>query len=89
MHVCLYVLYNELIFAKLLNFQENFCPTSISQAAGHEICSVAYLAPFFAVSVLYDDDRRLAQQFFPGTPDVDTSANIPLQRELEFTRVIN
>ncbi|ODN01348.1 Ubiquitin conjugation factor E4 B [Orchesella cincta] len=73
-------------FAQLLIEQENFVPAPISQAAGHEICSNAFLAPFFAVSVLYDDDRKLAEQYFPGTLNVDTSSNNALQKELEFTR---
>lgn len=38
------------------------------------------------MSVLYSDDRKLDDQFFPGTPNVDTTANLPLQMELEFAR---
>jgi hypothetical protein len=48
---------------------------------------MSYLGPFFAVSVLYDDDHKLADQFFTGQALVDSSTNTTLQHELESTRV--
>jgi hypothetical protein len=48
---------------------------------------MSYLGPFFSVSVLIDDDPKLAEQLFTGESLVETSFNSALQYELEFSRV--
>jgi hypothetical protein len=61
----------------------------MTKATGHEIGSLSFLAPFFNVSMLYEDDHKLGDHFFNITGPADNSVVTALVREVEFSRVSN
>ena len=74
-------------FAELIAEQDNFIPPVLSKSPGHEIGRVSYLAPFFGVSIVCEDDIKLAEQFFSEGSSTDSLIIKPLQIELEHVRV--
>ncbi|CAG7818972.1 unnamed protein product [Allacma fusca] len=73
-------------FADLIAHQENFIPSILNKSAGHELGRVGYLSPFFGVSIICEDDIKLAEQFFAEGASSEGLVCKPLQNELEYVR---
>lgn len=73
---------------QVLVAQVQFQPKMNTKAIGREIASTSYLGPFFSLSVLVEDDPKVAQHFFPSTSnDLNTkSVQTTLQNELQLTQ---
>ena len=74
-------------FAKLVADMDNFLPIPCTKAAGLEIGTISYLAPFFKFSLMYEDDTKLASRFF--NPEIPAEGLVikTLQDELQNSRV--
>lgn len=59
----------------------------MTKAIGNEIGTMSYLAPFFNISILYEDDHKLGDHFFNVLNPSDNSVVNTLIREIEFSRV--
>jgi len=78
---------SEILKFCLISLQDNFIPEPLTKAVGQEIGRVSFLAPFFNVSILYEDDHKLGDQFFNVQSPAGNSVVNTLVREIDFSRV--